>query len=90
METAAIISEKLSLITRGEVERQTCLLEALGLNLESPAVDIGRVVEVMRRDKKTEKGVIRFVLPTGIGSDPVLREVPEDLIRQTLEEKSYG
>ena len=44
----------------------------------------------MRRDKKTEEGAIRFVLPTGIGSDPVLREVPEELIRRTLEEKGYG
>jgi 3-dehydroquinate synthetase len=44
----------------------------------------------MRRDKKTEEGVIRFVLPTGIGSDPVLREVPDELIRRTLEERGYG
>lgn len=90
MEAAAAISEKLSLFTRGESERQTRLLEALGLSLEPPAVDVGRMVEVMRRDKKTEEGAIRFVLPTGIGSDPVLREIPEELIRQTLEEKGYG
>ena len=90
MEVAAAISEKLSLFTGEEAERQTHLLEALGLSLEPPAVDVTRIVEVMRRDKKTEEGAIRLVLPTGIGSEPVLREIHEELIRQSLEKKGYG
>jgi len=40
----------------------------------------------MRRDKKADKGRIRFVLPTGIGKTPVLRDVDDETIRITLEE----
>jgi 3-dehydroquinate synthetase len=44
----------------------------------------------MRKDKKVKGGSIRFVLPTGIGSPPVMRAVPEPLISRALEAEGYG
>ena len=39
-----------------------------------------------RRDKKAKSGVIKFVIPTGIGSEPVLVDVDEGLLEETMKE----
>jgi 3-dehydroquinate synthetase len=40
----------------------------------------------MRQDKKTIAGKIRFVLPTGIGKEPILEYITENEIKRELEE----
>ena len=84
MNVAAQISNLLGLIGEVDVERQRRLLRRLGLVTELPNLDSSQLLEAMHRDKKVELGTIRFVLPTGIGSPPVVRAVPEDLISKTL------
>jgi 3-dehydroquinate synthase len=90
MEVAAKISSELELIEEAEVERQSRLLEKLGLGMTPPRVGVENMMEVMRRDKKAEGGSIRFVLPTGIGTPPVLRAVQDDFISSVLEGEGYG
>lgn len=90
MIAASRISESLGLITSSDTERLRILLTALGFDLEPPQFNTTEIVEKMYRDKKTVKSSIRMVLPTGIGSPPVLRVVSEDLLVQTLENEGYG
>ena len=90
MIVASRISESLRLTTSADTERLRRLLTALGFDLEPLQFAPNEIVEVMHRDKKAMKGSIRFVLPTGIGSPPVIRAVSEHLLIQTLESEGYG
>ena len=90
MIVASRISNGLGLIPSRGVERQRRLLESLGFGLTPPRLGSTEIVEIMRRDKKAVGGSIMFVLPTGIGSTPVLRPVSETLITRTLEDEGYG
>lgn len=90
MEIAAKISAEVGYIEEVDVERQSSLLEKLGLRRAPPTLEVESIVEIMRRDKKAEMGSIRFVLPTGIGTTPVLRAVQDDLISMVLEGEGYG
>lgn len=88
MNVAAQISNRLGLIEKLDVERQRRLLKRLGLETELPDVDSSELLKAMYRDKKVEMNTIRFVLPTGIGSPPILRAVPDNLISQVLEDRN--
>jgi 3-dehydroquinate synthase len=90
MIVASRISKNLGLIAIRDIERQRRLLEALGFRLKPPKLGSTEIVEIMHRDKKAVGQSIRFVLPTGIGSTPVLRPVSEILITQSLEDEGYG
>jgi 3-dehydroquinate synthase len=90
MMVASRISEGLGLTTNENTERQRNLLTVLGFDLHPPHITAHEIVELMRRDKKVMKGSIRFVLPTGIGSPPVLKAVSEHLLTQALEDEGYG
>jgi 3-dehydroquinate synthase len=90
MVAAARISDELGLMAKDDVGRQRRLLGRLGFDLKPPRLEVSELLEVMRKDKKVKGGSIRFVLPTGIGSPPVMRTVPESPISQILEEEGYG
>jgi 3-dehydroquinate synthase len=90
MVAAARISEELRLMAKDDAGRQRWLLGRLGFDLKPPSLEVSELLRVMRKDKKVKGGSIRFVLPTGIGSPPVIRTVPESLISQILEEEGYG
>jgi 3-dehydroquinate synthase len=87
---ASRLSVRLALMGEEDAGRQGGILEALGFNLEPPQVGRSGLLEAMHRDKKTEGGSIRFVLPTGIGTQPILRAIPDDVISQELEAEGYG
>lgn len=90
MEFAASISVEAGTFKAKEAERQTRTLEGLGFDLEPPKADPPGLVAAMRLDKKAVGSTINFVMPTGIGSTPILRPVSEDRIIHTLEEAGYG
>src|SRR5262245_1792035 len=83
---AAKLANKLNLIGADFVERQRKLLEALWL-ATSPHVEFAtdEMIAVMRRDKKTAGGKLRFILPTRIGEVKLFSDVPESLVRAVLE-----
>jgi 3-dehydroquinate synthase len=57
------------------------LLKAFGLPLDVPSVDRDELIELMYRDKKVERGKLRFVLPTRMGHVELVREVKtEDVV----------
>jgi 3-dehydroquinate synthase len=86
MTVAALIGEKTGLVDNEMRARQERLLQKIGLPVRVPDLSIEEMVEVMHRDKKAEDGRIRFVLPTGIGEEPVLRYISEETIASALRE----
>jgi 3-dehydroquinate synthase len=83
MAAASRVAANLGVLKRADLEEQLALLAALGLPIETP-YGIAYLLPLMRRDKKAESGSIRLVLPTGIGTEPVVRSVSEAEIRRAL------
>jgi len=87
MVMAAELSRRLGLIDEAFVRRLTTLIQRAGLPTKGPILDAadnaGRYLELMRVDKKSEGGEIRFVLIDGPGK-AVMRSAPDDLVRQVI------
>jgi len=85
MMAEAAIALRRGLIGRAVLARQRRILERFGLpvRLASPP-DAARCLEILARDKKTEAGRRRFVLPEAIGQVRVVQDVTDDEIRQAL------
>jgi 3-dehydroquinate synthase len=64
---ASRLAERLGRIEADVTRRQQELLVALGLSVDVPDVDHHEMLQVMARDKKTEHGRLRFVLPSQLG-----------------------
>ena len=88
MVMAAELSCRLGLVERDFVQRLTALIARAGLPVRGPqlAVDdnTGRYLSLMRMDKKSEGGEIRFVLIDGPGRAAV-RAAPDALVREVIE-----
>jgi 3-dehydroquinate synthase len=86
MNFAASIALKKGIITLEEYSQQKVLLESFGLPTKIEGCNVDRLLEAMRWDKKAQNGVIRFILPTGLGKPPILKKVSEEEILKVLEE----
>ena len=82
---AADLSQRLGWIGAQEVTRIRSLFERAGLPAIAPDLGAGRYLELMGLDKKVEGGRMRFVLLKGLGQAVVYGDVPDELLRQTLE-----
>ena len=70
------------------LQRQIDLHRALNLPVEYPSeFDEGRMIELMRHDKKSEFGKLRFVLPTRIGQCRAVEDVKQHNIFDTVEHR---
>ncbi len=78
MMCAARLAERLGRVDAAFVERQRKLLNALALTMEVPDVDHDELIELMYRDKKVERGKLRFVLPTRMGHVELVRDVANE------------
>ena len=87
MVMAAELSRCLGLVDQAFVQRLTALIERAQLPVKGPILDAadnaGRYLELMRVDKKSEAGEIRFVLIDGPGN-AVLRAAPDALVRDVI------
>ena len=87
MVMAAELSRRLGLVDQAFVQRLTALIERAQLPVKGPILDAadnaGRYLELMRVDKKSEAGEIRFVLIDGSGN-AVLRAAPDALVRDVI------
>lgn len=88
MVMAAELSRRLGLVDAAFVQRLTALINRAGLPTKGPVLDsvdnAGRYLELMRIDKKSEGGEIRFVLIDGPGK-AVVRSAPDALVRQVID-----
>ncbi len=88
MVMAAHLSHRLGLVDGVFVRRLTQLVERAGLPVRGPVLseadNAGRYLELMRGDKKSEAGDIRFVLINEPGS-ACLRAAPDALVREVID-----
>ena len=88
MVMAAELSRRLGMVDEAFVQRLTKLIERAGLPTKGPVLDAGdnagRYLELMRVDKKSEAGEIRFILIDGPGK-AVLRTAPDALVREVID-----
>lgn len=90
---ASYLAEKLNLISHQETERQIQLLQSLGLPVSLPEgspLNTDDIIDRMKLDKKTVGGKLRFVLPTCLGRVEVFKEIPEELVREVLDELKHS
>jgi len=88
MLVAARISNRMGILESSEVDRLKAVIEKAGLLTESPGLDIEKLIQSMRHDKKIVLGKIRFVLPRTIGEVFVTDEVNPSLVKQVLKEQN--
>jgi 3-dehydroquinate synthase len=73
---AARLALRLNLIDDALLNRQLALHQALELPVDYPSeFEPERLIELMRRDKKSDFGKLRFVLPTGLGQCRVVENI---------------
>jgi shikimate kinase/3-dehydroquinate synthase len=87
---AADLSNRLGWIRAQDVERIRSLFERAGLPVAAPDLGVEKDLEIMGLDKKVEGGKMRFVLLRQVGHAVVYGDVPEELLRQTLEACVHG
>jgi 3-dehydroquinate synthase len=88
MVMAAQLSQRLGLVDTAFVARLKTLIERAGLPVTTPVLsaadNAGRYLELMRVDKKSEAGEIRFILIDGPGK-ATLRTAPDALVREVID-----
>jgi 3-dehydroquinate synthase len=84
MVMALHLSQRLGLIGSDFVARLTALLRQAGLPTIGPPLGVERYLELMRVDKKTESGEIKFVVIDKPGS-AIVRGAPDALVREVIE-----
>jgi 3-dehydroquinate synthase len=83
MVMAADLSQRLGLIDAAYAQRITRLVERARLPVRGPQLGADRYLELMRGDKKSEAGEIRFVVIEAPGR-AALRPAPDDVVREVL------
>ncbi len=83
MVLAASLSARLGGVDDAFAHRLTALLARAGLPVQPPALGVQRWLSLMRMDKKSEAGEIRFVLLDAPGR-AALRAVPDDVVADLL------
>jgi 3-dehydroquinate synthase len=81
---AGTIARRMALWDADAEARQRALVAAAGLPLALPPLDPEAVLTALRSDKKVVNGLVRFVLPTAIGSVVVRDDVDEGTILEAL------
>ncbi len=85
MMCAARLAERLGRVDKAFVARQQKLLEAFKMPLDVPDVEHDELIELMYRDKKVDRGRLRFVLPTRMGHVELVNDVGTDDILASLD-----
>ena len=88
MVMAARLSQRLGLVDAAFVARLRALVLRARLPVQGPVLDAqdnaGRYLELMRLDKKSDAGEIKFVLIDG-PSKAILRGAPDALVREVID-----
>ena len=84
MVCASRLAERLGRIGGDVTQRQLALLAKLRLPTAISGLDHDALLAAMHRDKKTEHGRLRFVLPSRLGAVEVVGDVAEADVRASL------
>jgi 3-dehydroquinate synthase len=89
MVMATRLSARMGLVDNAFVERIKAVVEAAGLPVRAPVLDEGdnvaRYLSLMRLDKKSEAGEIRFVLVDG-GGKALMQGAPDAVVGEVIAE----
>jgi len=88
MTGAAMLSERLRLVSKDVVARQSKLIQRFGLPTCCAGVELASVLKAMELDKKVRERAVRWVLLEGIGKtvfqDDVSREDVVDVLQELI------
>lgn len=84
MLAAARISNRLGILDQNELVRLRNLVQRASLAIETPSLELGRIIQAVRHDKKILGGRIRFVLPKAIGEVFITDKVSPSLVEEVL------
>jgi 3-dehydroquinate synthase len=80
------MAEHLGWITPDVTSRLMALLSRFGLPISTPGLGPASLLDAMTRDKKNQRGQIRFVLPRALGRVELTGDVEAELMRQVVSE----
>ena len=86
---AAEVSQRMHMISEGDVERIRKLYLQAGLPTVAPNLGTKKYLHLMGLDKKVEGGKLRFVLLKRIGEAVVRSDVPAEMLARTLVECTH-
>ncbi|MEI6772521.1 MAG: 3-dehydroquinate synthase [Planctomycetota bacterium] len=78
------VSLKRGLIDADTANRMVALLKAFKLPTEPPELSSAALLEVMRNDKKSVRGSLRFILATKLGAVSLFDDVTEENVKGVL------
>ncbi|MDT9002145.1 3-dehydroquinate synthase [Paucibacter sp. APW11] len=84
MVLASDLSVRLGLMPGSFLTRMTRLIQAAGLPVKAPDLGTSRYLELMRMDKKSEAGEIRFVVIEALGRAG-MRSASDELVNEVLQ-----
>jgi 3-dehydroquinate synthase len=82
---ASSLAQRRGLISVDVTERQRRLLQTFALPIAPLCWPVDELLATMRRDKKAVAGRMRFVLPRRLGEVALFDDVPEEDVRQVLD-----
>jgi 3-dehydroquinate synthase len=85
MRVAAQISVSMGLLAKSEELRINQLISGVGLPEKIKGVRLKSILDLMQHDKKFLAGHNRFVLATKIGQVKVVRDIPANIITQSIQ-----
>jgi len=84
MIAAAKISHKMGYLDKAELLRLRNLIQRAGLPTTAPKLEIEKIIEAMKHDKKVLGGKVRFILLKSLGNAFITNEVSLSLVKQIL------
>jgi len=84
MLAAARISNRLGIFDKNELLRLGGVIKSAGLPTEVPDLELEKIIQAIKHDKKILRGRIRFVLPKAIGSVFITDQVSLSLVQEIL------
>jgi 3-dehydroquinate synthase len=84
MVMAAELSVHLTLLARSDAVRLQTLLERAGLPVSNPHISPARLLQLMRVDKKADRGRLRFVLLSALGQALVRADIDDAAVLATI------
>ena len=83
MVMATALSAELGLVPAAFVQRVQTLISRAGLPVQAPPMESARWFELMRVDKKSQDGELRFVLIESVGR-AAMRSAPDALVQRVI------
>jgi 3-dehydroquinate synthase len=81
---AGIISNRMGLLSSGNLDRQRSVLKNFNLPLEYSSIDPEDILKAIQLDKKIASKKINWVLLEDIGKTCIRTDVPEDLVKEIV------